>query len=167
MDLRAEVLDHLMTAGIRAVDFAALARIEPDLLGEWERNPSVRGPWAVRLTLLMALSGRFGQAISLLEEAVEVAVAEDDVNRAFQLEAQIEHDRGAGALRTEGGPEPLRRQDRPRQLRRATGGSDGGAHGGGERQRARRRSTRPGERSATTASSSPRSRSWLLPPWRC
>jgi ATP/maltotriose-dependent transcriptional regulator MalT len=39
--------------------------------------------------MLMALSGRFEEAASLLGEAIEVAVTEGDVERAYQLQAQL------------------------------------------------------------------------------
>ena len=88
-ELRASVLGPLMTAGFRAADHSVLAGIEADVLVEWKHNPVLRSRWAVRLTLSMALAGRFEEALSILREAIEVAVAEDDVDRAFQLESQL------------------------------------------------------------------------------
>ncbi len=88
-DLRPAVLSQLITAGTRAADYSLLGAIEADVFAELEREPSLRSRWAVQLTLWMALSGRFDQAASLLVDAIEVAVAEDDVERAFQLEAQL------------------------------------------------------------------------------
>jgi DNA-binding CsgD family transcriptional regulator len=88
-EMRAQVLDPLMTAAFRTADHSVLAEIEADVLQEWERNPTLRSRWAVPLTLSMALAGRFEEALSILREATEVAVAEDDVDRAFQLEAQL------------------------------------------------------------------------------
>ncbi len=87
-ELRAGVLGPLMTAGIRAADHSVLAGIEADVLAECEQDPALRSDWAVELTLAMVLAGRFEDALSILKEAIDVAVAEDDVDRAFQLEAQ-------------------------------------------------------------------------------
>jgi DNA-binding NarL/FixJ family response regulator len=88
-DLRAAVLDPLLTASFRAADQAAFAAVEEEVLAEWARDPSLRSRWAIQLTMLMALSGRFEEAASMLVEAVEVAVAESDVERAYQLQAQL------------------------------------------------------------------------------
>lgn len=88
-ELRAAVLDPFLTASFRAADQAAFAAVEDDVFAEWARNPSVRSSWAIQLTMLMALGGRFEQAASMLVEAVEVAAAEGDVERAYQLQAQL------------------------------------------------------------------------------
>ncbi|HST54799.1 MAG TPA: AAA family ATPase [Solirubrobacteraceae bacterium] len=88
-ELRAAVLSPLITAGTRAADYSVLAAIEADVFAELERNPSLRSRWAIKLTLWMALSGRFDRAAPMLEQAIEIAVAEDDIERAFQLEAQL------------------------------------------------------------------------------
>lgn len=88
-DLRSAVLDPFLTACFRAADQAAFASMEADVLAEWKRDPTLRSRWAIQLTMLMALSGRFEEAGSLLVEAVEVAMAEDDVERAYQLQAQL------------------------------------------------------------------------------
>jgi DNA-binding CsgD family transcriptional regulator len=88
-DLRTAVLDPLLTASFRAADQPAFAAIEDDVFAEWRRDPTVRSRWASQLTMLMALGGRFEEAASMLREAVEVAVAEGDIQRAFQLEAQL------------------------------------------------------------------------------
>jgi DNA-binding NarL/FixJ family response regulator len=88
-ELRAAVLDPLITASFRAADQAAFVAVEEDVFAEWERNPSVRGRWAIQLTMLMAFNGRFEEAASLLKEAVDAAVDEGDVERAFQLQAQL------------------------------------------------------------------------------
>jgi DNA-binding NarL/FixJ family response regulator len=88
-DLRAAVLDPLLTASFRAADQAAFAAVEEEVLAEWARDPSLRSRWAIQLTMLMALSGRFEEAASMLVEAVEVAAAESDVERAYQLQAQL------------------------------------------------------------------------------
>lgn len=88
-ELRATLLSTLLTAGFRAADHSVLAEIETDVFAELERDPSLRSQWAVKLTMSMALGGRFEEAASVLKEAVEVAVAEGDVERAFQLEAQL------------------------------------------------------------------------------
>jgi DNA-binding CsgD family transcriptional regulator len=88
-DLRAEVLEPLITVSFRAVDHAAWAEIEPEVLAEMERTPSLRSRWAAPLTMAMAMGGKFEAAASMLVEGVEAAVAEGDVHRAFQLEAQL------------------------------------------------------------------------------
>jgi DNA-binding CsgD family transcriptional regulator/tetratricopeptide (TPR) repeat protein len=88
-ELRAAVLDRLLTASFRAADQAAFAAVEDDVLAEWALDPSIRSRWAIQLTMLMALGGRFEEAAALLREAIEVAVAEDDVERAYQLQAQL------------------------------------------------------------------------------
>jgi DNA-binding CsgD family transcriptional regulator len=88
-DLRADVLSPLITAAIRGADHATLAAIEADVFAELERNPSLRSRWAIKLTFWMALSGRFDRAAEIVEQAIEVARAESDVERAFQLEAQL------------------------------------------------------------------------------
>ncbi|HEY6145751.1 MAG TPA: AAA family ATPase [Solirubrobacterales bacterium] len=88
-EMRAAVLDPLLTASFRAADQAAFAAVEDDVLAEWKLDPSVRSRWAIQLTMLMALGGRFEEAAALLREAIEVAVAEDDVERAYQLQAQL------------------------------------------------------------------------------
>jgi DNA-binding CsgD family transcriptional regulator len=83
------VLGLLMTAAFRAADHAAWARVEPAVLAELERTPSLRISWATTLTMAMAMGGRFEEAASLLAKAVDVANAEGKVERAFQLEAQL------------------------------------------------------------------------------
>jgi DNA-binding CsgD family transcriptional regulator len=88
-DLRADVLGPLISAATRSTDHSVLAAIEEDVFAELERNPSLRSRWAAQLTVWMALSGRFDRAAPLLEQGIEVAVAENDIERAFQLEAQL------------------------------------------------------------------------------
>jgi DNA-binding NarL/FixJ family response regulator len=89
VEMRSAVLDPLLTATFRAADQAAFAAIEGDVLAEWDREPTIRSRWAIQLTMLMSLGGRFEEAAALLREAIEVAVAEDDFERAFQLQAQL------------------------------------------------------------------------------
>jgi DNA-binding CsgD family transcriptional regulator len=86
---REAALGSLITAGFRAADHSVLAAIEDPLREELDREPSLRCAWAVDLTMLLVLAGRFEEAGSLLREAIEVAIASDDVERAFQLEAQM------------------------------------------------------------------------------
>jgi DNA-binding CsgD family transcriptional regulator len=88
-ELRPAVLEPLMIAAFRATDQAAFADIEADVFAEMDRDPSLRPRWAVALTMAMAMSGRFEELASTLGKAVEVAVAEDDVERVFRLEAQL------------------------------------------------------------------------------
>ena len=88
-DLKTAVLAPLLTASFRAADQAAFAAIEDEVLAAWAAEPSLRSRWAIQLTMLMAFSGRFEEAASMLVEAVDVAVAENDVERAYQLQAQL------------------------------------------------------------------------------
>jgi DNA-binding CsgD family transcriptional regulator/tetratricopeptide (TPR) repeat protein len=88
-ELRAAVLGPLITAGIRVADHSLLASIEADVFAELKRDPSLRSRWAIMLTMWMAFGGRFEEAASMLTEGVEVAVSEGDMERAFQLEAQL------------------------------------------------------------------------------
>lgn len=88
-EMRSAILDPLLTASFRAADQAAFAAIEGDVLAEWARDPALRSRWAIQLTMLMALGGRFEQAAALLREAVEIAVGEEDLERAYQLQAQL------------------------------------------------------------------------------
>lgn len=89
MDLRAAILHPLITACIRASDQSVYETIEADVLTELERDPRLRSRWGTKLSSWMALNGRVEQAIPLLEQAIEVANDEDDLDRAFQLEAQL------------------------------------------------------------------------------
>jgi DNA-binding CsgD family transcriptional regulator len=88
-DLRPEVLEPLIVACFRAADHEAWAATEPDVKAELERDPHLRSRWAAPLTMTMAMGGRFEEAASLLADAVEVALEEGDIERAFQLEAQL------------------------------------------------------------------------------
>lgn len=88
-ELRAAILDPLLTASFRAADQAAFAAVEEDVRAEWERDPAIRSRWAIQLTMLMVLSGRFEEAASMLVKAVEVAAAEGDVESAYQMQAQL------------------------------------------------------------------------------
>jgi DNA-binding CsgD family transcriptional regulator len=88
-DLRPPVLERLLTATFRAADQAAFSMIEPEVFAEMEREPSLLSGWAVQLTVLLAMGGRFEDAASMLGKAVEVAISEGDMERAFQLEAQM------------------------------------------------------------------------------
>ncbi len=88
-DLHVEVLDRLIAASFQAGDASALPAIEADVARAMEDDPSLRSRWAVPLTMVMAVQGRFEDAASMLKGAVEVAVAEGDVERAFQLEAHL------------------------------------------------------------------------------
>ncbi len=93
--LRVAVLEPLITASFRAADHAAWAAIEADVLAELERDPGLGGRWATPLTGVMALGGNFEKAGAILEQAVDVALAEGAMDRAFRVEAQL---RTLGAL---------------------------------------------------------------------
>jgi len=88
-DLRAGVLQPLITASFRAADLEVWAEIEADVLAELERDPVLRSRWAVPLTGALSLGGRFEEAAAILKDGAELAVAEGDVERAFQFEAQL------------------------------------------------------------------------------
>lgn len=86
---RAAVLHPLITASLRSADHAAWAEIEADVFAELERDPALRSRWAVPLTMAMSLGGRFEEAAAILKEAAELAAAEGEIERAFQIEAQL------------------------------------------------------------------------------
>jgi DNA-binding CsgD family transcriptional regulator len=88
-ELQARVLTSLLTAAFRVADQSVLTTFEGNIFEEWKREPALRSGWAVELTALMALGGRFDEAASMLQEAVEIAVEEGDVEHAFQLKAQL------------------------------------------------------------------------------
>ena len=88
-DLRAAILHPLITACIRASDQSMYTAIEADVLAELRREPSLQRRWAVKLTTWMTINGRVEQAVELLEQAIEVAVREGDVDGAFSMEAQL------------------------------------------------------------------------------
>jgi tetratricopeptide (TPR) repeat protein len=88
-DLRVDVLDSLLSACIRATDQSAYAAIEEDVLAELRRDPALQLRWGVELSSWLAISGRMQQAVELLEQAIETAARDDDVERAFSLEAQL------------------------------------------------------------------------------
>lgn len=88
-ELRASVLTPLITACLRAADLATLAAIEADVLAELEREPALRIEWAIDLATSMALSARFEEAASMLKSAIEVALERDEIEKAFQFEAQL------------------------------------------------------------------------------
>lgn len=88
-ELQAAVLTPLLTAAFRAADLSVLPAVETDVLAAWARDPDLRGRWALPLTMLMALSGRFDETASLLQDAVETAIAEGDLEREFQFKAQL------------------------------------------------------------------------------
>lgn len=88
-ELRASVLTPLITACLRAADLATLASIEADVQAELEREPALRTEWAIDLATSMALSARFEEAASMLKSAIEVALERDEIEKAFQFEAQL------------------------------------------------------------------------------
>jgi len=88
-DLRGAVLDQLITASFRAADPSPLPAIEAEMSRATAQGPSLRSRWAVSLTMLMAMQGRFEEAALMLRDDVEVSLAEGDMERAFQLEAHL------------------------------------------------------------------------------
>jgi DNA-binding CsgD family transcriptional regulator len=88
-DMKAAVLGPLITASLRAVDLTTLASIEAGVLEELERDSSLRVLWAIDLATWMAISGRFEEAASMLTEAIDLALEQDDMEKAFQFEAQL------------------------------------------------------------------------------
>lgn len=88
-DLRPAVLEPLIDACFRAVDHSAWAEVEPEINSELERDPGLRTKWAVLITRVLAMHGRFEDAIALLVDAARIAAEEGDIEMAFQLEAQL------------------------------------------------------------------------------
>jgi len=88
-DLRAAVLEPLITAIPRAADHATWPEIEGEVTAQLEREPSLRSLWGVPLTTALAMGGRFEEAASLLVDGIEVALAEEDLDLAFQLDVQL------------------------------------------------------------------------------
>ncbi|HEX5608655.1 MAG TPA: AAA family ATPase [Solirubrobacterales bacterium] len=88
-DLRIQVLDLLLSAAVLAGDYTVVAAIEPEVQLEMERDRSLRKGWASTLTMGLALGGRFEDGAALLKAAAEIAVADGDLERAFQLESQL------------------------------------------------------------------------------
>jgi DNA-binding NarL/FixJ family response regulator len=88
-DLRTAVLEPLLTALYRVADHAAWGEIEGDVTAQLERDPSLRSRWAIPLALAMATAGRFEDAVSVLVDGIEVALAEGDLELAFQLDVQL------------------------------------------------------------------------------
>lgn len=86
---RATVLTPLITACLRAADLTTLASIEADVQAELEREPALRTEWAIDLATWMALSARFEEAASMLKGAIEIALERDEIEKAFQFEAQL------------------------------------------------------------------------------
>ncbi len=108
-DLRASVLEPLLSAVVRIGDRDAFAAIEEDLFAEMDRDPSLRSRWAVVLTLALALSGRFEDAISLLRDAVAVAEEQGELEHAYILSVQINT---LAVILRSSRPEPFRNADR-------------------------------------------------------
>lgn len=88
-ELRSAILFGLISASFRAADYVAFAAVEADVRAELDREPSLQLEWAIPLTMAMSLGGRFVEAASMLAEAVDLALDAGDVERAFQLEAQL------------------------------------------------------------------------------
>lgn len=87
--LRANVLQALTIAGIRASDYPLRDAIETEIRAELEAQPHLLSSWAHLLAVWFALSGRIGEAIPLLERAIDAALGEQKLGRAFRLEAQL------------------------------------------------------------------------------
>lgn len=88
VELRAEVLEPLISAVVRDGDNEAFVAIESDIYAAIDEQPSLRSRWALSMTIAMALTGRFEDATVLLREAVDLADGEGDVERAFVLGEQ-------------------------------------------------------------------------------
>ena len=88
-ELRPTVLEPMLTAISRTADQATWNAIEPEVLAELERDPSLRPRWAVALTTALAMGGRFEEAAERLVEAIEVAAEGGDFDSAYRLEAQL------------------------------------------------------------------------------
>lgn len=94
-ELRVAVLEPLVMAGFRAADYASWKAIKEDVLAEVRRDPSLGGRWGVPLIAGMSVEGRLEEAGAILKEAIDGALAEGDMDRAFRVEAQL---RTMGAL---------------------------------------------------------------------
>ncbi|HXE45155.1 MAG TPA: AAA family ATPase [Conexibacter sp.] len=88
-ELRADVLQALIVAGIRASDHALHDAIEPEILAELEANPPLLSRWARLLAVWLALGGHISRAVPLLERAIDAALREQVFKRAFRTEAQL------------------------------------------------------------------------------
>jgi DNA-binding CsgD family transcriptional regulator len=88
-DLRATVLEPLITALYRAADHAAWGEVEGEVMAQLDREPSLRSRWAVPLALGLATNGRFEEAVSMLVDGIEAAIAEGDFEQAFQIDVQL------------------------------------------------------------------------------
>jgi DNA-binding CsgD family transcriptional regulator len=88
-ELRVAVLEPLVMAGFRAADRASWAAIKEDVLAEVRRDPSLGGRWELPLIAGMTLEGRLEEAGGILKKAIDVALAEGDMDRAFRVEAQL------------------------------------------------------------------------------
>jgi len=88
-DLRAAVVEPLLTALYRAADHAAWEEVEGEVMAQLDREPSLRSRWAVPLALGLATNGRFEEAVSVLVDGVEAAIAEEDYEQAFQIDVQL------------------------------------------------------------------------------
>jgi DNA-binding CsgD family transcriptional regulator len=86
----AAVLTSLFTAGFRAADAAAIEGVEAEVLEMLERDQPLQIQLAPQLASWMSLGqGRFDEANRVLNDALEVAAADQDVERAFELEVQL------------------------------------------------------------------------------
>jgi DNA-binding NarL/FixJ family response regulator len=88
-DLRPAILDAIVTAGIRAPDRALFEAVLPELRAELEGDRRLRVRWGIKVSAWMILNGCAGDAIPLLEGAIDAANALDDADGAFRLEAQL------------------------------------------------------------------------------
>ncbi|HEU4737618.1 MAG TPA: AAA family ATPase [Solirubrobacterales bacterium] len=87
-ELRAAVLEPLLSAIVRDADNTVLAEIEEEVVATINSQPSLLGRWALNLSGAMAMNGRFGDGAMLLREAVELVDREGDVELAFVLGEQ-------------------------------------------------------------------------------
>lgn len=88
-ELRPEVLGTLLSAAVRVADHEALGMVEAEMRTAVERDPASSRRWAMPLAIGMVLGGRFHEAAELLQNAVQVAAREGDVESAFRLDAQL------------------------------------------------------------------------------
>lgn len=88
-ELRASVLEPLITAVVRAADNETFEAIQEQLWAEMERDPELLSRWAISLTVALAIGGRFEDAAALIGDAIEVAEGQGDFSQAFVLGAQL------------------------------------------------------------------------------
>ena len=87
-DLRAAVIQPLITASVHCGDRSTLSSILTEVNAELERSPRMLVSCAADLATWL-VTGHPDEATELLERAIEAATNEDDIDSALSLEAQL------------------------------------------------------------------------------